>query len=239
MFPWWLVMLVGLWAAGLTCWLNERCSPSLRNYAGACCLAYTFLLWFVLSSGQTVPVDSPGDGGPVSALRLCAGLSLTSALGLLGLGPPKRRMICLIIFGLSTGGVCLCLGKPVIAGVCLAAAGCAVRLKETTPAAADAWPFRTANGWLTGLATGMLALGLLGAVRGTFRVDSAPQTTATVSPHRPQPLNESSAARDGMLRQSEFPWLAAGLLVTALALWDAERTAAMEPTPSSEMDRTS
>lgn len=211
-FPWWLIMLVGLWTAGLAGWLNERWSSTARWYALVCCLAYTALIGFVMAAGTVA--------APVS-VRVWLARCLTAAsvvFALAAIGPPGRapRWALLAAFGAAAAGLCACAGSLLAAiGVMTLTAVAGVGEWRSASHADDdgasASPPSSADVWRIGVGIGLVSLALLGAARSGMQAEPGS--------HGPSPSMAAPSEKDGSTTGDDFAWLCAGLAVVALAGW--------------------
>lgn len=232
LFPWWLVLLTGLWVSGLVCWVDDRSASSWRNYAAIFCLAYTVLLWSVLTAEHKSESAAQTSALLVWSLRLCAAGCLSAAFALIGPVRSIPRWALWSLLGLSLAGICVLSGKPILAGcVILGCGGKSLReflgsthdepAEKTTMAETSA----LRSVWLTGCLLGVLGVGLLSGYRwGTSTKNRELLIFHPPIKNEARPADFLSTIQGWLKQHAEFPWIIAGIAITAWAVGSASRT---------------
>ena len=200
LFPWWSVLLVGMWAVALTLWLHPAIHREVRLWAGLSSLVYLILIYLALGGNprpQTaVPSSSTSDRVIDLLLAICVVVSLITSVWLLGRIPLLSRCICYLVLTLANAGVCAVMHQPEVAmGLVIVAALASRPLVREWPRLKSRsrrewfadftrftdetiFPDNRGEFYLIGSLAGALALVSLGTISYSFRVEAS-RTTAS------------------------------------------------------------
>ncbi len=193
--PWWLVLLLGMWAAALTLWQHPSVHREVRLWAGLSTLVYLGLIFLALGLGGRV---ANAEGSWLAAFRLdkvglagCVIVSLTSSVWMLGRLSVRSRRLCYVLLTTSNAAFCALVQGPEMA------------LGLLVIAAISAWPLiqewrrttlRSPREWLVGLVrftetpvprdqiglfwligglNGILACALIGTLAYSLRIETS------------------------------------------------------------------
>ena len=119
LFPWWLMLLVGMWAVAITFWLHPASHREIRMWAGLSTLVYLGLIFLALrvvpqtqSSDHLSANDTRSTSPQQIGLAICVMTSLTASVWLLGPVSPRRKRICYLIVTLANAIVCFMVQQP-------------------------------------------------------------------------------------------------------------------------------
>lgn len=188
--PWWLVLLLGMWAVALTVWCYPRVNREIRLWAGLATLFYCLLIFLALGGGG-------GSGGErsisVSDLLLCVlmAISITASIWIISRFPVQSRQIAYVILTGANTLVCfywrqfeVALGLLVIMALHLRPLIQVVLQQKIRPSRklfvelarfeeVDEAPESRGEFLLFGVLTGVAALLLLGTVSYAVRTETA------------------------------------------------------------------
>ena len=108
--PWWLVLLLGLWAVALAVWQHPAVSRESRLWAGFSILIY---LAFVFLAIGFVPATGPVDLKTKSIAQIsvvgmlvCIAIGLSFGVVMLGSISASQQRLCYAIFSVAGSGFC-------------------------------------------------------------------------------------------------------------------------------------
>ncbi|MEK6257335.1 MAG: hypothetical protein AABP62_01835 [Planctomycetota bacterium] len=189
--PWWLVLLLGVWVAGLSIWSWPRAQREVRWGAGLLSLVYLVLLFTALGGDpRTVQTSSAVPRGAATGSWAFAVTSAMTVLaGVFLLGRPSGRGQLAWFLGLTVGNAASCLvcGAAAAGGTLLAVSAVIgiVLARDLRQGPRPMWcewlPAPRSASIPVGLvgATGfVLALLLVGTLRYTVRVETSRATAS-------------------------------------------------------------
>jgi hypothetical protein len=207
LLPWWLVLLLGMWAAALTLWRSPGVNREVRLWAGLSTVVYLGLFFLVVGGGSRGddPVQAPSLFSRVADVSLIAGgmCSLTAGVWMLGRGSFRSRQLAYVVLTVANGAVAALLQGPELAIglLCVAALSAKPLLlewKQTAKRSLREWrgdliqfdgPDNTGldadrsdrdeigEVWLTGAISAVLAVMMVGTLAYSLRVETS-RTTA-------------------------------------------------------------
>lgn len=108
--PWWLVLLLGLWAVALAVWQHPAISRESRLWAGFSILIYLAFLFLAIGFGPSNgPVDSTTQSiAQISfiATLVCIAVGLSFGVMLLGSISANQQRLCYVLFAVAGSGFC-------------------------------------------------------------------------------------------------------------------------------------
>ena len=125
--PWWLVLLLGVWVAGLSVWSWPRAQRQVRWGAGLLSLVYLVLLFVALGGdprvGSTGGAVSRGWTAASWSLLASSAVALLAAVCLLGRPAPRGQLMWFVVLTLANAASCFVCGSAGVGWtlLCLAA----------------------------------------------------------------------------------------------------------------------
>lgn len=116
--PWWLLLLLGLWALALTIWQNPHAHRELRFWSGVSAIAYLGLFFLAVGAGSRPSESQPAAdaaSGWMYVELVCIGFSLVAAIWSLGRLSASAKELCYLLFTLANAGICACLQSAELA----------------------------------------------------------------------------------------------------------------------------
>lgn len=227
--PWWLVLLLGMWAVALAVWQHPAVHREVRLWAGLSTLVYLGLIFMALGIR---PRLNPADPPSLVSTRvvhagqaICICVSLTASVWMLGRLAPRSRHLCYVVLTTSNAGFCflarapeLAVGLLVIVGLSswpLIRKGLQGGFRSPRESLADLLRFTSeqvpreniGEFWLIGGLNGILACVLIGTLAYSLRIETSrpvasPRYTALPSRQyldRIHSLEKSSADKPALL----------------------------------------
>lgn len=116
--PWWLMLLLAMWAIALTVWQFPAIHREIRLWAGLSVLVYLGLIFVALglgprSDGKDLAISSQSVLMHVG-MAICIAISLTAGVGVSGRVSPTIRRLCYVGLTLANAGACALLQAPEI-----------------------------------------------------------------------------------------------------------------------------
>ena len=189
--PWWLVLLLGVWVAGLTVWSWPRAQRQVRWGAGLLSLVYLVMLFTAL--GGDPRIVSPASAVPRGAAAVSWAFVASSAVAVLAgvflLGRPSGRgqLAWFLVLTLANAASCFAYGTAGVGAVLLAASAAigVILARELRRGARPEWseclpasrPALIPIG-LVGATGFVLALMLFGTLRFALRVETSRSTAS-------------------------------------------------------------
>ena len=117
--PWWLILLLGMWAVALTIWQLPTVNREVRLWMGLATLVYFGLIFTALTVGPQ-PTNSDSPSLPFFqftniGLVICMAIGLIAGTWLLGRAPWNSRCLAYVVLTLCHSGICVLLGCPEVA----------------------------------------------------------------------------------------------------------------------------
>lgn len=116
--PWWLVLLLGMWATALTIWQHPSVHREIRLWAGLLTLVYFGLIFLALGFLPRLIGSAPSSIANVRWIDLgqviCAAISLMSAAWMLGRISFHACRSCYILMTFSNAAFCALVGQSEI-----------------------------------------------------------------------------------------------------------------------------
>ena len=193
--PWWLVLLLGMWAGALAVWQHPSVHREIRLWAGLSTLVYLGLIFLAL--GVRPRVTAVASSHLVSdrivnfGLAVCIIASLTAGVWMLGRIATRSRHLCYVVLTLSNAGFCFLVRAPELAVGLLAVAGLTswplirksmrARFRSSRESLTELFRFidepvpRESVGefWLIGGLNGILACALIGTIAYSLRIETS------------------------------------------------------------------
>ena len=217
--PWWLVLLLGVWVAGLSLWSWPRARRQVRWGAGLLSLVYLVLLFIALGGDpRAVPTAGAVPRGMAAvpwSFLVSSAVALLAAVCLLGRPAPSGQLIWFIVLTLAnsvSGFVC---GSAGVGGTLLllaAVTGIVLsrepgqdfrpKWREWLPAwSAAASQSASISIGLAGVTGFVLALLLVGTVGHVLRVE----TSRVTASHRFSAIPSADRVRAALGTESVRP----------------------------------
>lgn len=194
--PWWLILLLGMWAVALAIWQTVSIHREIRLWSGLATLVYLGLIFLALTissrSTESQGALSLRDRMSIIGSLACIVISLTAGVWLMGRASLASRRISYVLLTFANAALCVLMGELELA-VSLAIVAlvsgrlprgfarsrfmiqgfrgrCAelVRIAHEPMRQEDAGRF-----WLTCLLNGILACAIIGTVGYSLRVETA------------------------------------------------------------------
>jgi hypothetical protein len=200
--PWWLVLLLGMWATALTLWRHPSVSRELCWWSGLATLIYSALILLALIPGipsNVSPGSSASETHSLVRWSLMPGFAviLAASIWIAGRTTTGSRRLCYVILTITNAGICALLGSPEIA-FGLAFVGLfslrARWLRELQPSSADGrqrlkqtfelglpetTTTRSDESWISGLLSLVGACLLIGTLACALRIETSRVTSST------------------------------------------------------------
>jgi hypothetical protein len=200
--PWWLILLLGMWATALTLWRHPSIPRELCWWSGLATLIYSALILVALIPGIPSNVSSATSAiGTNSLVRwelmLCCAVTLSTGIWIVGRTSTGSRCLCYVILTITNGGACALLGSPELAiglvfvgllslrtrwlsELQLITADGRRRLKQIFELAlAETTTQRSDESWISGLLSIVSACLLIGTLAYSLRIETSRVTTST------------------------------------------------------------
>ena len=196
--PWWLVLLLGMWAASLAIWQQPSLHREIRMWAGLLNLVYLGLIFLAL--GFVPRLVGPGSSFLLQirmtdvGAAICVPCSLVAGVGMLGRISLRGRCICYLVLTISNSIFCFLIQGPEIAiGLLFVAIASAKPLVQewfrTSSRAPLEWLaelFRftdepseiSGKFWLIAGMNGILAFVLMGTLAYSLRIETTRNTSS-------------------------------------------------------------
>jgi len=221
LIPWWLVLLLGMWAVALTLWVHPNVHREVRLWSGLSTLVYLALIFLAIGANlhQDLPSLSPTALSRLAdiSFAICLAVSLTASVYCLGRISLPCRRLAYLVHTLANACLCVLLQQPEVAFgllivVCVVAKPLIRRFTIPELNCVRHWlmtatrfteePVSSAKKseyWLIGGLVSILAFTLLGTISLTLRgemlrVASSPGHTALPTRDR---LNQVLSNRNG------------------------------------------
>ena len=189
--PWWLVLLLGVCAAGLAVWQSARPQRQLRWGAGVLTLFYLGLLAAAVAGLPGKSAIEFSWQNPQTALNALCAVSLVLALLVTGRPSDRGQLVWFGLLSLANAGICFVTGLPSVAMalvVCVALPvgillACQARLNRLD--LKELWPGFPAKhadepkliGWMAGVAGFLLAISLIATTRYAIQAETSRATS--------------------------------------------------------------
>lgn len=118
--PWWLVLLLGVWVAGLTLWSSSSAHRQIRWGAGLLTLVYLVLLFMALGGEPRVGSAIRGMAALPTAFLLGNAVALVAAVFLLGRPSSSGQLIWFIVLTVANAASCFAVGSAGVGAALLA-----------------------------------------------------------------------------------------------------------------------
>ena len=106
--PWWLILLLGMWAASFAVWQHPRVNPEIRHWAGIATWVYLLLSFVALSIGLTSAGTAVISQGVTQAgVVVCIVLGVSASVWMWGPFSEQSQIVGYVIFTLASAGICL------------------------------------------------------------------------------------------------------------------------------------
>lgn len=206
--PWWLILLVGMWAIALVVWQHPSVHRELRWWAGLLTLVY--MGFFFVALGKTPSATATSSAAvalpalSMAGLGLCMMISLSAGVWYVGRASELSRHFGYVVITLANCGVAflmrapeVAIGLSIVAG--LEARRCFLRLRQFRPEnPARHWLSslmqfhqqevprdQTGIVWVIGGLGAVLACLLLGTVGYAMRYETSRTVASTRLPSLP------------------------------------------------------
>ena len=193
--PWWLALLLGMWAVALTLWVHSSVHREVRLWSGLSTLVYLALIFLALrvSPRQDLPLVTRSTLSRVAdfSFAVCLAVSLTASVYCSGRVSLPCRRLGYLIHTFANACLCALLHQPEVALGLLIVVGVVARplvrnaaIPSSTsvrkwlitaiqfPGGPDSSEKR-AEYWLVGGLVGVLAFTLFGTISYTLRSETS------------------------------------------------------------------
>ncbi|WP_373653102.1 MULTISPECIES: hypothetical protein [unclassified Schlesneria] len=102
--PWWLVLLLGMWAVALTLWHSPQVHREIRLWAGLATLVYCVMIFLALGGGQAGAV-SPLKAGDLIPFSLMA-IGITAAVAVMSRLLFEGRQLAYVLLAVANALLC-------------------------------------------------------------------------------------------------------------------------------------
>ena len=194
--PWWLVLLLGVWVAGLSVWSWPRAQRQVRWGAGLLSLAYLVLLFQALGGDpRTVSMSGVAPRGMAAvswSFLVSSAVALLAGVCLVGRPAPRGQWIWFVTLTTANAVSCLICGSASVGGALLSLAAVAgiVLAYESSRSASLKWcewlpasnPVASSSAYtpigLVGVTGFVLALLFVGTLGYVVRVETSRATAS-------------------------------------------------------------
>ena len=118
--PWWLVLLLGVWVAGLTVWSWPRARRQVRWGAGLLSVVYLVLLFLALGGDpramSAAGAVSRGTAAVSWGVLVSSAVALLAGVCLLGRPAPGGQLIWFLVLTLANSASCFVCGSASVGG---------------------------------------------------------------------------------------------------------------------------
>ena len=109
--PWWLMLLLAMWATAFAVWRQPAFHREVRLWAGLLTLVYVALIFLALGFGAHRPSAGPSPLANVRLLDLglaiCIVTSLAASVWIFGGIAVRGRQVCYVILTLANAAYCV------------------------------------------------------------------------------------------------------------------------------------
>lgn len=109
--PWWLMLLLGMWAVAVALWQSPSVHREVRLWSGLATLVYLGLIFLALKNdARSTGSQPPGtwrNGLVALGSFACMAASLTASVWLLGRALPRSRRVSYLVLTFANAGVCV------------------------------------------------------------------------------------------------------------------------------------
>ena len=193
-FPWWSLLLLGMWSVALTLWMSPSLHREFRLWSGLSTLFYLVLIFMAFGNSPRTTNTVASPTSRIGFLDFCAtsliAISLTAGVWLLGPISSRCRKSCYVVLTVANASLCAILKQPEVGCGLLFIAGWTARpllqawsrqgFRIGRERLAEFTRFTQAHDvvddrgefWLIGALTAAISITLLGTISYSTRAES-------------------------------------------------------------------